>query len=99
MLSMAGALLHTLSGSVYEFDIDARAARRLGNHNGQPPTPNVASDGSWRRLTSIALHPSPHGVRVQILWASGRLDVRSTLLSAALDARELASLLPLVAYR
>ena len=96
MVCMAGALLHTLTGSVYEFDVDARAARRLGNHDGRPPTPNVANDGSWRRLTGIAMHRSPDGVRVQILWESRGIDVRSTLLSAALDEGELETLLPLV---
>lgn len=97
MVSMAGAMLHTLTGSVYEFDVDARAARRLGNHDGKPPTPNVASDGSWRRLNGIAMHPSPDGIRVQILWETGIAEVRSTLLSAALDEWELEALLPLIA--
>jgi hypothetical protein len=95
---MVGSLLHTLNGSAYEFDVRGRLVRRLGNHRGHPPTHNLCRDGDWRRLESIALHPSPDGIRVQILWESGGIDVRSTLLSAVLDPRALESLLPLFAY-
>ena len=93
---MATALLHTLTGSVYEFDLDARAARRMGNHGGRPPTPNLSSDGTWRDVERIAMHPSQDGIRVHILWGSEELAYRSTLLSAALDERELEALTPLL---
>ncbi len=97
MVSMVGSLLHTLTGSVYEFDVRGRAARRLGNHDGQPPTPNLGRDGAWRLLERIAMHPSPDGIRVHIVWRVDTPGFRSTLLSAALDPRELDPLAPLVA--
>jgi len=48
-------------------------------------------------LERITLHPSADGVRVHILWGSDATGFRSTLLSAALDPRELEGLAPLVA--
>ena len=93
---MSQTLLHTQSGSVYEFDLGARCVRRLGNHAGLSPTRNQGRDGDWRALERIAMLASPDGVRVQILWGLDDRAYRSTLLSAALDPTELAALEPLL---
>ena len=84
--------LHTVTGSVYEFDVAGRRVRRLGNHGGSAPTPHIARDGAWHPLRAIALHATPDGVRAQLLWRLDENVLRSTLLSAALDPRELEAL-------
>ena len=93
---MDRVLLHTITGSVYEFDVARRRVRRLGNHGGTAPTPHLSRDGSWRVLQSVALHATPNGVRALLVWQLDDDILRSTLLSAAMDPREVVALKPLL---
>lgn len=57
-------LAYTMSGSIYEIDLQNRQARRLSGATA--PTPRTGPDGTWRRFA--AMLPLNIGQRVFFEW-------------------------------